>query len=84
MTSDAIERRVHIDAPPEVVFEVISNPEQIAWMVCHLASPAGDYTTGSVITIDGARDNHIGPWPPERELGPDGKPAQEVRRRRSE
>lgn len=69
-------------AAESVPLQRLGTPEQIAWMVCQLASPAGDYTTGSVITIDGARDNHIGPWPPERELGPDGKPAQEVRRPR--
>lgn len=70
-----------VDGAAETVpLQRLGTPEQIAWMVCHLASPAGDYTTGSVITIDGARDNHIGPWPPERELDPDGRPAQEVRR----
>ena len=26
--------------------------------------PAGDYHSGSIITIDGARDNWFGPWPP--------------------
>lgn len=69
-------------AAETVPLQRLGTPEQIAWMVCQLASPAGDYTTGSVITIDGARDNHIGAWPPERELDPDGKPAQEVRRPR--
>ena len=39
-------------------------PEEQAWLVAYLASPAGDYHSGSVITIDGARDNWLGPWPP--------------------
>ncbi|WP_354700914.1 putative 2,4-dienoyl-CoA reductase [Paraconexibacter sp. AEG42_29] len=69
-------------AAETVPLQRLGTPEQIAWMVAQLASPAGDYTTGSVITIDGARDNHIGPWPPERELGEDGLPAIEVRRPR--
>ena len=35
-----------------------------AWLIAYLASPAGDYYSGDVITIDGARDNWFGPWPP--------------------
>lgn len=38
--------------------------DEFAWLVAYLASPAGDYFTGGVITIDGARDNWYGPWPP--------------------
>lgn len=38
--------------------------EEIAWMVAYLASPAGDFISGTTITIDGARDNWAGPWPP--------------------
>ncbi len=33
-------------------------------MVAYLASPAGDFTSGAVLTIDGARDNWFGQWPP--------------------
>ncbi|MGE5408172.1 MAG: SDR family oxidoreductase [Syntrophothermus sp.] len=39
--------------------------EEIAWMVAYLASPAGDFVSGTTITIDGARDDWFGPWPPE-------------------
>src|SRR5680860_899665 len=39
-------------------------PEEIAWMVAYLASPAGDFFSGTTITLDGARDNWAGPWPP--------------------
>ena len=39
--------------------------EEMAWLVAYLASPAGDFFSGTTITIDGARDNWAGPWPPE-------------------
>ena len=38
--------------------------EEMGWLVAYLASPAGDFFSGSVITIDGARDNWFGAWPP--------------------
>ena len=38
----------------------------MAWLIAYLASPAGDFFSGSVITIDGARDNWFGAWPPGR------------------
>lgn len=38
--------------------------EEMAWMVAYLASPGGDYISGTTITIDGARDDWAGPWPP--------------------
>src|SRR4051812_2286508 len=46
----------------------MGRPDEIAWLVAHLASPAGDYTSGTVLTVDGARDNHLGAWPPNGEL----------------
>ena len=39
-------------------------PEEVAWLVAYLASPAGDFYSGTTITIDGARDDWVGPWPP--------------------
>src|SRR5215470_11564418 len=39
-------------------------PEEMAWLVAYLASPAGDFYSGTTITIDGARDDWVGPWPP--------------------
>jgi len=38
--------------------------EEMGWLVAFLASPAGDFFSGCVITIDGARDNWFGAWPP--------------------
>lgn len=38
--------------------------EEWAWLVAYLASPAGDFYSGTTITMDGARDNWFGSWPP--------------------
>ena len=42
----------------------LGTPEEMAWLIAYLASPAGDFLSGCVITIDGARDNWFGAWPP--------------------
>jgi citronellol/citronellal dehydrogenase len=55
-------------------------PEEMAWLVAYLASPAGDFYSGTTITIDGARDNWAGPWPPPSIVGEDGAPVAEERR----
>jgi citronellol/citronellal dehydrogenase len=54
--------------------------EEMAWLVAYLASPAGDFVSGTTITIDGARDNWAGPWPPEAIAGEGGAPVAEERR----
>lgn len=56
--------------------------EEMAWLVAYLASPAGDFFSGTTITIDGARDNWAGPWPPEAIAGESGEPPAEERRER--
>jgi NAD(P)-dependent dehydrogenase (short-subunit alcohol dehydrogenase family) len=56
--------------------------EEMAWLVAYLASPAGDFYSGTTITIDGARDNWAGPWPPDAIAGEGGKPVAEERRPR--
>jgi NAD(P)-dependent dehydrogenase (short-subunit alcohol dehydrogenase family) len=55
-------------------------PEEIAWLVAYLASPAGDFVSGTTVTIDGARDNWAGPWPPQAIAGEGGEPLAEERR----
>jgi citronellol/citronellal dehydrogenase len=47
-----------------VPLQRMGQAEEHAWLVAYLASPAGDYYSGTVITLDGARDNWFGPWPP--------------------
>jgi NAD(P)-dependent dehydrogenase (short-subunit alcohol dehydrogenase family) len=54
--------------------------EEMAWLVAYLASPAGDFYSGTTITIDGARDNWAGPWPPDAIAGEGGEPVAEERR----
>ncbi len=57
--------------------------EEMAWLVAYLASPAGDFFSGTTITIDGARDNWAGPWPPEAIADEAGTPVAEERRPKS-
>lgn len=42
----------------------LGRPEEHAWLVALLCSPLGAAFNGSTITLDGARDNWFGPWPP--------------------
>lgn len=75
--------------PKEVVAAVpatvpvgrLGTEEEMAWLVAYLASPAGDFYSGTVITIDGARDNWFGSWPPGA-YGDSGEPPIEERRPR--
>jgi citronellol/citronellal dehydrogenase len=61
----------------------LGTEEEFAWLVAYLASPAGDFVSGSVLTIDGARDNWFGAWPPAGLTGEGGKPLAEERRPRT-
>ncbi len=58
----------------------LGTEEEFAWLVAYLASPAGDYLSGAVLTIDGARDNWMGAWPPGGMTDAAGKPLAEERR----
>jgi len=57
----------------------LGTEEEFAWLVAFVASPGGDYMSGSIVTVDGARDNWFGPWPPGG-LEEGGKPLAEERR----
>ena len=75
--------------PPQVAENVhrtiplgrLGAPDEMAWMVAYLASPAGDFLSGCVITVDGARDNWFGTWPPATAAGDTGEPLAEERKR---
>ena len=57
-----------------VPLQRLGTEEEFAWLVAYLASPAGDYFSGAVLTLDGARDNWFGAWPPGGH-GRRGRPA---------
>ena len=57
----------------------LGEPDELAWLVAYLASPAGDFVSGAVLTVDGARDNWFGAWPPAAASDADGKPLAEQR-----
>lgn len=58
----------------------LGTEDEFAWAVAYLASPAGDFYSGSILTIDGARDNWFGQWPPTSIADAGGKPLAEERR----
>jgi citronellol/citronellal dehydrogenase len=60
----------------------LGTPEEMAWLIAFLASPAGDFFSGAVLTIDGARDNWFGSWPPAGASDAEGSPLAEERRPR--
>ena len=57
----------------------LGTEEEMAWLIAYLASPAGDFYSGCVITIDGARDNWFGSWPPGGATEEGGEPLAEER-----
>ena len=59
----------------------LGREEEMAWLVAYLASPAGDFLSGCVVTLDGARDNWFGTWPPGGAAGQGGEPLAEERRK---
>ena len=67
-----------------VPLQRMGRPVEQAWLVAYLASPAGDYYSGAIFTIDGARDNWFGPWPPPGMADEGGKPLAEERRPKPE
>jgi citronellol/citronellal dehydrogenase len=58
----------------------MGQPAEHAWLVTLLASPLGRAFNGSTITLDGARDNFAGPWPPPGLTDESGEVPVEERR----
>ena len=55
-----------------VPLQRLGREQEHAWLVALAASPLGRALSGSVVTLDGARDNWFGPWPPADLTGGDG------------
>jgi NAD(P)-dependent dehydrogenase (short-subunit alcohol dehydrogenase family) len=55
-------------------------PIEHAWLVTLLASPLGCAFNGATVTLDGARDNGTGLWPPPALTGESGEVPVEERR----
>jgi citronellol/citronellal dehydrogenase len=74
--------------PPPVVEGVagtvplgrLGTEEEFAWLVAYIASVAGDYFSGAILTLDGGRDNWFGAWPPGGLADEGGRPIAEERR----
>ena len=60
----------------------LGDEREHAWLVTLLASPLGAAFTGTVVTLDGARDNWYGPWPPAALFDDSGQVPTEDRVRR--
>jgi citronellol/citronellal dehydrogenase len=56
--------------------------DEHAWLVTLLASPLGQAFNGSTVTLDGARDNWAGPWPPPGLADESGEVPVEARAKR--
>jgi citronellol/citronellal dehydrogenase len=65
-----------------VPLQRLGRAQEHAWLVALVASPLGRAFSGSVITLDGARDNWFGPWPPPSLMGESGEVPTEERRPR--
>jgi citronellol/citronellal dehydrogenase len=63
-----------------VPLQRLGREEEHAWLVALAASPLGRSLSGSVVTLDGARDNWFGPWPPPTLTEDGGEVPTEARR----
>jgi citronellol/citronellal dehydrogenase len=71
---------VRAGAARTVPLQRLGRPIEHAWLVALLASPIGRAFSGSVVTLDGARDNWFGPWPPPTLADEQGVVPTEARR----
>jgi citronellol/citronellal dehydrogenase len=65
-----------------VPLQRLGREEEHAWLVALAASEVGRSLSGAVLTLDGARDNWFGPWPPRELTGDDDTVPTEERRPR--
>ena len=65
-----------------VPLQRLGREDEHAWLVALAASELGRALSGSVVTLDGARDNWFGPWPPPAITDDGGTVPTEARRDR--
>jgi citronellol/citronellal dehydrogenase len=81
--TDALQKypeAVREGAARTVPLQRLGRPEEHAWLIALLTSPLGRALSGSTVTLDGARDNWFGPWPPLNLQGDSGEIPIEERR----
>ena len=71
---------VRAGASRTVPLQRLGEPREHAWLVALLASALGAALSGSTVTLDGARDNFMGPWPPPGLADESGAVPSEERR----
>jgi citronellol/citronellal dehydrogenase len=71
---------VRAGATRSVPLQRLGSAAEHAWLIALLASPLGARFNGSTITLDGARDNWFGPWPPPGLANESGEVPVEERR----
>ncbi len=71
---------VRAGASRTVPLQRLGTVAEHAWLIALLASPLGRAFSGSTITLDGARDNWCGPWPPAGLADESGEVPTEERR----
>jgi citronellol/citronellal dehydrogenase len=71
---------VRAGAARSVPLQRLGRAQEHAWLVALLASSLGSAFSGSTVTLDGARDNWAGPWPPPGLADEAGEVPQEERR----
>ncbi len=71
---------VRAGASRTVPLQRLGTVAEHAWLIALLASPLGAAFSGSTITLDGARDNWCGPWPPPGLADESGEVPTEERR----
>jgi citronellol/citronellal dehydrogenase len=67
-----------------VPMQRLGTVQEHAWLIALLASPLGGSLNGSTVTLDGARDNWFGPWPPPGLADAGGEVPVEERRGRDQ
>jgi citronellol/citronellal dehydrogenase len=63
-----------------VPLQRLGTVDEHAWLVALLCSPLANAFSGSTVTLDGARDNWFGPWPPAGLADESGAVPTEARR----